>query len=442
MRDIFSIDAFDFPKDFKWGSATAGHQIEGDNVNSNWWHKEQIMLSKNPDYHVSGKACNSYKMYEEDSKILAELKHGTYRMSIEWSRIEPKEGEFRIEEIEHYIKVFESLKIRGIRLSLTLVHYAWPQWFEEKGGFSKMENVDYFLRYVEYVVPKVCDYVDEWCVLNEHNGALAQSMFDYKINSLRFHAKAYGIIKKYSNKPVSSAHAFILPFAKRINDRFDKTLQDYQDIIINEYFFHAVRTGEIVLPFKDAVYDKEVKNSCDFWAINTYHRRIIDARKADMYGSPISGAELKLLPDVNFRYMNEFYPENFFSTLTRLADKPVIITENGINSYDDDFRIVWILEYLSALAEVIKSGVDVKGYYHWSLLDNYEWGSYVPKFGLVAVDSKNSFKRTIKKSGYFYRDIIENNGYKPEMLLKYLTETPKIKRYIEDGKLSTAEILL
>jgi beta-glucosidase len=363
-------------------------------------------------------------------------------MSIEWSRIEPSEGDFKKEEIDHYLKVFESLKSRGIKISLTLVHYAFPQWFEEKGSFSDMENLKYFERYVEYVVPKVKDYVDEWCVLNEHNGAIAPSMFDYKINSIRFHARAYHIIKRYSDKKVSTAHAFILPFAKRQSDKFDRAIQDYQDIIINEYFFHAIRTGEIVLPYKDGVYDKEVKNTCDFWAVNTYGRRIIDARKKDAYGESVAGARLDLLPKVDFRYMNEFYPENFASTLTRLSDKPVVITENGINCYDDDFRIVYILEYLSALSEVIKMGVEVKGYYHWSLLDNYEWGSFVPKFGLVSVDRENGFKRTIKRSGYFLRDIIENNGYKPEMLVKYLTETPKIKPYNDDIRLSDAEILL
>lgn len=442
MRDIFSIKEFSFPDNFKWGSSTAGHQIEGDNVNSNWWHKEQVLLKKNPEYEISGKACNSYEMYEEDAELLSSLCHGTYRMSIEWSRIEPEEGRFVEDEIKHYIKVFESLKKKAIKISLTLVHYAWPQWFEEKGHFSDINNLKYFERYVEYVVPKVKDYIDEWCVLNEHNGATATSLFDYKANSVRFHARGYRIIKQYSDKPVSSAHALIYPTPKRNRDRFDNLVADYQDAVINEYFFHAIRTGEVVLPFYDSVYDKEIKGSCDFWAINTYSRRMIDSRKKDAYGEPCAGANLKLLPDVNFRYVREFYPENFSSALSRLTDKPVVITENGINCYDDDFRIVWILEYLSALHDAIKSGVDVRGYYYWSLLDNYEWGSFVPKFGLVSVDRKNNFKRTIKPSGYFLRDIIANNGYKPEILLKYLNETPKVKPYEKDTKASAAEILL
>ncbi|MBQ7368614.1 MAG: family 1 glycosylhydrolase, partial [Clostridia bacterium] len=109
----------------------------------------------------------------------------------------------------------------------------------------------------------------------------------------------------------------------------------------------------------------------------------------------------------------------------RLKDKPVYITENGISCNDDDFRIVWLVEYLSAVHECIQMGVDVKGYLYWSLLDNYEWGSYTPRFGLVDVDRANNFKRTVKPSGYFYKEIIENNGFKPEILKKYLQKMPR-----------------
>ena len=148
MIDIFSIKDFQFPKGFAWGSATAGHQIEGENIHSNFWYNEQIEHEKNPEYPISGKACNSYELFEEDSRLLKELKHQVYRMSVEWSRIEPQEGNFKQEEVDHYIKVFESLRSRGIEISLTLVHFVVPQWFIEKGGFEKMENLVYFERYV------------------------------------------------------------------------------------------------------------------------------------------------------------------------------------------------------------------------------------------------------------------------------------------------------
>lgn len=423
MNDIFSIKAFEFPKNFLWGSATAGHQIEGDNIHSNYWHNEQARLAKDPTYEISGKACNSYEMYEEDTSLLVELGHQVYRMSIEWSRIEPAEGQFCQEAMDHYIKVFESLKKQGIKISLTLVHFTIPQWFAEKQGFSDMENLKYFERYVEFVVPKITQYVDMWCVMNEVNMATWESAFTYKMNCVRFHARAYHIIKKYTTAPVSTAHGFIRMHGKRQGDTFDMALQNYYDVLCNEYFFHAIRTGELVVPTREAIYDKEIKDTCDYWAINTYVRRMVDSRMTEGKGTPYSFSKVPLLPS-KF-YINQFDPECIVHNLNRLKDKPVYITENGLSCNDDKFRIVWLVEYLSAVHECIQMGVDVRGYMYWSLLDNYEWGSYMPRFGLVDVDRENGFKRTIKPSGYFYKEIIENNGFKPEILKKYLDEMPK-----------------
>lgn len=423
MNDVFSIKGFQFPKGFLWGSATAGHQIEGDNIHSNYWYNEQQRLAKDPTYEVSGKACNSYEMFEEDSKLLKELGHQVYRMSIEWARIEPVEGEFKQEEVDHYIKVFESLKTRGIKISLTLVHFVVPQWFAAKQGFYAMENLPYFERYVEFIVPKIAQYVDSWCVMNEVNMAVTEDMFDYKMNCVRYHARAYHIIKKYSSAPVSTAHGFIYMHGKRQGDKFDMALQNYYDVLCNEYFFHAIRTGELVVPHRDAIYDKEIKDTCDYWAINTYVRRMLDTRVAATKGQRYAYAKMPLL-NKGF-YIDEFNAECIVHHLCRLRDKPVVITENGLSCDDDDFRIVWLVEYLSAVHEAIQMGIDVRGYYYWSLLDNYEWGSYTPRFGLVNVDRENGFKRTIKPSGYFFREIIENNGYEPEMLKKYLKEMPK-----------------
>lgn len=426
MIDIFSIPEFSFPKGFLWGSATAGHQIEGDNVYSNYWHNEQLRLAEDPSYEVSGKACNSYEMFEEDSRLLGELKHQCYRMSVEWSRIEPSEGNFQQKEVDHYVKVFEGLKKRGLQISVTLVHFVVPQWFQAKQGFSVMDNLCYFERYVSYIVPKIAPYVDFWCVMNEVNMAVTEDRFDYKMNCVRYHARAYHIIKQYSNKPVSTAHGFIYMHGKRQGDKFDMALQNYYDILCNEYFFHAIRTGEVVVPHRDGIYDKEIKDTCDYWAINTYLRRMVDSRVASTNGERYQYSKLPLIKG-DF-YIDEFDPECIVHNLSRLKDKPVYITENGLSTNDDAFRIAWLVEYLSAVHEAIQMGVDVKGYFYWSLLDNYEWGSYAPRFGLIDVDRNNGFKRTIKPSGYFYREIIENNGYKPQMLKRYLSSVPTLKK--------------
>lgn len=425
MTDPFSIGSFNFPKGFIFGSATSGHQIEGDNVHSNNWLYEIERNKENPKFELSGKACNSYVMWKEDNDLLSELGHQMYRMSIEWARIEPEEGVFVQAELDHYIKIFEDLKKRGIKICLTLIHGSVPDWFFKKEWFYKYENIKYFERYVEYVVPKISEYVDYWITLNEVNAQNEPQYFDFKYNSVLYHARANSIIKKYSDKPVSLALMFVQQYAVRQWDIFDVTMQNYFDLINNEFFLHAIRTGELVLPYRNATYSKEIKDSCDFWAINSYQRRMIDTRKANFSSDRYRHEKTQLLKEGNFG--NCFNAECLIHNLTRLTDKPVLVSENGSACDNDDFRIIYILEYLSAVSQAIDMGVNVFGYLYWSLLDNFEWSSYLPRFGLVDVDREHDFKRTPKRSAYFYKEIIKNNGYNPEMLKKYIKELPRVE---------------
>ena len=424
MKDPFSIQSFTFPKDFIWGSSTAGHQIEGDNIHSDWWVYEHEKIQTTPDWDMSGKACNSYEMYDEDAQILSDLSHQAYRMSMEWARIEPIRGQYLQQEVDHYIAVFESLKKRGIKIFLTLVHGTIPQWFKQNGWFMNIDdNLLAFEKYLNFVLPQIAKYIDFWNVLNEFNGGFAEGS-EFKFGCMHYHAIGYHTIKKYSSAPVSSAHALVMQAPYRANDKFDKALAEYRDLHQNEFFFHAIRTGELVIPGREGIINKDFKDSVDFWSINTYIRALVDARTKK--GRLRYPHERLQMIDKDF-YLNGMDAECVIHNLSRLMDKPVIISENGCSCDNDDFRIVFILEYLCTLAKCIEMGVDVKGYLYWSLLDNYEWGSFKPRFGLVDVDRENNFKRTIKKSAYFYQEIIKNNGFNPEMLKKYLTELPKVE---------------
>lgn len=426
MVDIFNIKEFSFPEGFLWGSATAAHQIEGNNVHSSNWFHEQEKLKLYPDRaEISGAACNSYNMFREDIALLEDLGHRAFRFGIEWARIEPEEGRFVQAEVDHYLEELCLLKEKGIQTFVTLVHFSVPLWFEQKNGFLDLENLKYFERYLDFLLPQIAPYVDFWNVINEFNLGSSQDKLDFKFNSVFFHARGYHIIKKYSNAPVSSAHAFVQYYPNRAGDPFDRALVDYLDVINHEFFFHAMRTGELVLPHKDAVLDKELKDTVDYWSINLYTRSMIDARKEKLGGARYPFTETRMLP-MNF-YLDEFYPECMVHTLTRLMDKPVYITENGCACEDDAFRIAYLTEYLCALSYAIRAGVDVRGYLYWSLLDNYEWWTFIPKFGLVEVDREHGFKRTPKPSAYFYKEIIEHNGFRPEMLQKYLSEMPRLK---------------
>jgi beta-glucosidase len=364
-------------------------------------------------------------MYKEDVAILKTLGHKVFRFSLEWARIEPSEGEFSAEAIEHYLDVMRELKANEIKVFLTLVHFTVPEWFSKKGGFLKEENFVYFLRFVERVVPIYAPYVDFWCIFNEINAGLTENAFRKKFNCTRLHAKAYHIIKGFSDKPISTAHAYLGYFPKRLCDPFDNAILQYADAFSNEFFFHAMRTGELVMAGIDGIYDKEIKGTVDFWSINSYDRKMRDARRPSMRGTRYSMTHTPLINEPY--YQDEFYPELFIHALTRLRDKPIFISENGCAADNDDFRIVYLAEYLAAINEAMGMGVEVMGYLYWSLLDNYEWGSFKPRYGLVDVDRENGFKRTIKPSGYFLREIIESGKYTPALLRKYLKELPRVE---------------
>ena len=419
MYDVFSLKEFKFPQGFLWGSSTAGHQIEGDNIYSQLWDEEQKGKFATP----SGKTCNSYVQYKEDTDLLCKIGHQGYRMSVEWSRIEPMNGCFNNDATEHYIRQLCGLFEVGIKTFVTLHHFSHPLWFAELGGFNKEENLKYFEKYAEYIVPKIAPYVAGWNVINEFNlhFNVDPQKEIFKLNMLRAHARVYHIIKKYSNAPVSTAHAYGYYQPIRHYDTADKVLTDYMDFTVNEFFFHAIRTGEFISLFKDAVYIPELKDTCDYWALNYYTRTMLDSRLENGIGKRYDHKQLKMI-DGDF-FLEEMHPESMITALERLKDKPVYITENGCSCNDDRFRIVYIALYLSAIKEAIDLGVDVKGYFHWSLMDNFEWGSYLPRMGLVDVDFE-TFKRTPKDSAWFYKDIIENNGFSQQILRKYLNELP------------------
>lgn len=184
MTDVFSIKAFDFPEGFLWGSATAAHQIEGNNIYSNNWYNEQENLKKGWDTEVSGTACNHYNMVEEDVELLGKLGHQAFRLGVEWARIEPHEGEFNKEATEHYIRELALLKEKGIKTFVTLVHFSLPKWFADKGDFQSLENIKYFERYLNYILPKISPYVDFWNVINEFNLGRGQDRLTHKFNSV------------------------------------------------------------------------------------------------------------------------------------------------------------------------------------------------------------------------------------------------------------------
>ena len=421
MYDVFSLPEFAFPKGFLWGSATAGHQIEGNNTHSQCWAYEQ----SNPKIEASGMACNDYELYKDDIALIKELGHQAYRMSVEWSRIEPSEGKFNMEAVQHYLDELQLLKEAGLYVLVTLHHGAHPLWFEEQGAFSQLENLRYFERYLNFIVPKLSPFVDNWHTINEPNlgWPWSDERAITKANYMKFHARAYHLIKQYSKAPVSYSHAFVHYMPSRRYNPYDNLMTNLKDFLHHEWFFHAIRTGELLSLSANAEYVGELKDSVDYWGVNFYTRHMVDMRTNPADAPRIKHKELKMI--CKDFYLEEMFPEGLTANLERLADRPVYITENGCSCDDDRFRIVYIALHLSALRDAIDRGVDVRGYFYWSLMDNYEWESFIPRFGLVDVDFQ-TFKRTPKPSAWFYKDIIAQNGYSPEILRRYLHKLPTL----------------
>ncbi len=349
MLNLHNYPAITFPETFLWGSATAAHQIEGDDIHSINWrdqttHPERFI-------HHSGKACNSYRLYREDVELLKTLGHQAYRFSIPWSRIEPEEGKFCREAVDHYIDLLRLLKEAGIRTFVTLSHGSDPAWFWDKGGFADRNAFPYFERYVNFIVPQLEDKVDFWMTINEINIMERPecNKFELRKNYMICHAKAYRIIKRYSRKPVGAPHAVAAITPQDPHFDADKAHAAMEDWILNGFFYHALRTGELVYPYYPAETFPELKDSFDFWAVNYYTRHAVSSRTGNGRAPLPVSAQLKLI-DKEF-YMSSFYPEGLCNELLRLKDKPVFITENGCCCEDDRWRIVktpWTRESTSA----------------------------------------------------------------------------------------------
>jgi len=371
------MEEYKFPENFLWGSATSSYQVEGRIENNDWAQAAQAGTVP-----AAGIATDHYNRYEEDFDIAKSLGQNAHRFSIEWARIEPEEGRFNEIEIEHYKKVIDALRNRGMEPFVTLWHFTLPLWFSKMGGFTNSKASFYFSRYTEYVVSRLGDRVKFWITINEpliyaRKSFLAKnkSWPPFKNNIFRFfkviktliasHIMSHNVIKK-----LNSAHQ--VGIAKN-NIYFE----NYPFI---KYFWNSLFT---------------IKNSLDFIGLNYYFHRRFPRTKG------------KNLTDMGW----EIYPKGIYHVLKYLKKykKPIYITENGLADEQDKKREKFIKGHLLWVHKAIQEGVDLRGYFYWSLLDNFEWAhGFDPRFGLVEVDYQ-TLQRKIRPSAYEYAKICKNN---------------------------------
>lgn len=421
-----------FPQGFMVGASTAAHQVEGNNVHSDYWLQENVEHSQFVE--PSGEAVDHYHRYEEDIRLMAEAGLNAYRFSIEWARIEPKQGEFDENEIEHYRKVIACCKENGVEPVVTLHHFTSPAWVISRGGWENEEVVDWFANYVQYVVKHLGSELRYICTINEANmrlqlaaimkkymGQMAGGQqeaknapkegdvqvglnLDQGMNTMMLGmmecAKAFGL------QDPRGIHTFVSMctpegdiLVMKAHQAAKKVIKEwYPDIKVGlTLSLHDMQpaTGGEDAAHKE--WEEEFSHYLpyiaedDFLGVQSYTRQCFD-EKGNKY-TP-EGVELTQMG-------YEFYPQAIANVVRAAAKEfkgDLIVTENGVATADDSRRQEYIKEATAGLQACIADGIPLKGYLHWSLMDNFEWQKgFSMQFGLIAVDRSN-MKRTPKES--------------------------------------------
>ena len=413
-----------FPEDFLWGTATAAHQVEGGNHANDWWAWEQVAGHiKNGDR--SDPACEHYERFRIDFDLLRSLHQNAHRFSLEWSRIEPAPGEFSSTAIAHYRDVLQALRDRGMEPFVTLHHFTNPTWISAAGGWDAPETAERFAQFAERVTDELGDLARYWITINEPTviayqgyvkgewppgkrdlGAALRAL----VTLLRGHWMAYPRIKsRHPELQVGLAHHLRVfdparPFAPQ-----DRAVAAAFGRVFNETMLRSLRQGNLVFPLTRAGRASGPRQSQDFIGLNYYTRELVKFNhryRGELFGERMLPARAAR-SDLNW----ELYPEGLFRTLLSLQREqlPIYVTENGIADRQDARRPEFLLSHASAMLRAINAGAPVRGYFHWTCFDNFEWAEgYSAKFGLIACDPLTQERRP-RRSAWLYAEICRLN---------------------------------
>lgn len=383
-----------------WGSSTAAHQVEGGNTNNDWWLWEHTPGSTAAE--SSGDAIDHWNRFDEDFALLSALGQNAHRFSIEWSRIEPAEGEFSAAALDHYKKVLESLARHGLTAFMTLYHFTLPQWFARRGGWLADDALDVFGRYVAKVAQALGDLVPYACTINEPQIVASQGHAlgwfppgrkdldeAIKVNAVlaSAHRVATQAVRAGSGQPKIGT-CLQCPVFEPNDPRSEADVAAAEMLRAQMVDFHIddLRAGGDV---------------GDFVGLQYYTRTVIDASSPRFLVPPAEGADTTQMGW-------EIYPEGFGQMLRRIAETglPVVVTENGIATDDDRQRVRYLSSHLRQVKQVIDEGIDVRGYMYWSSFDNFEWAhGYAPKFGLVGIAREDGNRRIVRPSAVAFGEV-------------------------------------
>lgn len=388
-----------FPEGFRWGTATAAHQVEGGNWNNDWWAWEHApdTVCEAP----SGDAVDQWHLYEQDIALNAALGFGNYRFSVEWSRIEPEPGEFSIAALDHYRRVCAACLANGIEPVVTFHHFTNPRWVAAEGGWHTASTVDRYLRFVERTVAHLGDLIGAACTINEPN---IVAFIGYQLGIFPPGLVDDGLYAAAMDN-FSAAHERVVPIIKAGPGDFPVgltlSMSEYVAVPGDDVDALARRDG-LRREIEDRFLD--LARGDDFIGVQTYSRTRVGAKG-------VLGAE-EGVPVLPMGY--EFWPQALEATIRRVWDHtegsiPIVVTENGIGTDDDSQRREYVRQALHGVLDCIDDGIDVRGYTYWSLLDNFEWAfGYRPRFGIIDVD-RSTMRRIVKPSGEWLGSVARSN---------------------------------
>ena len=413
------------PHPFLWGVATAAHQIEGNNVNSDYWLLENVAGTGFPE--PSGDACNSWERWPEDVALVRGLGLNAYRFSVEWARIEPEPGVFSNAVLDHYRRMCAACREAGISPVVTYHHFTSPRWIAARGGWENPDTADRFARYCERVTHAIGDFVDWGCTINEPNAQVTS----YVVANGKPFAREAQIRAEAARATGSDRfHAFFQGDSLKVRD---------VTLIAHRKGVEAIKG---VAPHMKVGITLALQDLSAGPGGEALYRRIFDESRAPYYAladrddfigmqtyNRMAAGPSGYLPTsptaTNDAWGRDADAEAIAGVaheITHHCRAPILITENGVTATDDRLRMAYLDRVFPVVRRLRQEGLPLLGYIHWSLLDNFEWGSgYKPRFGLYAVDRTN-FRRTAKPSAALYRSLVAQ-AHTQHLLIERNTST-------------------